>query len=81
MKHKPIEHPRCTKCGRETIRNKHGVFDCFMCGEWLFTMENENETTPIKTDDGYLCCDACGYEIHKGDHVCEHCKRRIDWEK
>lgn len=42
---------------------------------------NENETVPIKTDDGYLCCDACGYEIHEGDHICEHCKRIIDWEK
>ena len=43
--------------------------------------ECANKTVSIKTDDGYLCCDACGYEIHEGDHICEHCKRVIDWEK
>ena len=40
-----------------------------------------NETIPIKTDDNHLYCDACGYEIHQEDKICEHCKREIDWNK
>ena len=40
-----------------------------------------NETIPIKTDDNHLYCDACGYEIHQEDEICEHCKREIDWNK
>lgn len=41
-----------------------------------------NSTTiPIQTDDGNLCCDACGCEIKQGQDKCEGCGREIDWDK
>ena len=40
-----------------------------------------DETVPIYTDDGKICCDACGTEIKENEAVCEHCKRVIDWDK
>ena len=40
-----------------------------------------NETIPIETDDGKLCCDACGCEIKEGQEICEHCGRKINWDK
>ena len=39
------------------------------------------ETVPIETDDGRICCDACGYEIKRYSVACPHCGRIINWEK
>ncbi|MBR4581049.1 MAG: hypothetical protein IKO32_07435 [Lachnospiraceae bacterium] len=43
--------------------------------------EEAEETVPIVTDDGHLCCDACGCGIVKGQETCEKCKRVINWDK
>ena len=51
---------------------KRGYYDC---------MRNMTITIPIETDDGHICCDACGCEIKKYQERCEKCNRRIDWEK
>ena len=44
-------------------------------------VETNDTTIPIPTDDGYLCCDACGCEIKEGQIKCEGCGRKIDWNK
>lgn len=38
-------------------------------------------TIPIPTDDGRLCCDACGCGIEEGQTSCNGCGREIDWSK
>ena len=38
-------------------------------------------TIPIPTDDGHLCCDACGCRIEEGQKNCNGCGREIDWSK
>ena len=48
-----------------------GKDDCNTC----------SQTVPIPTDEGKLCCDACGCEIKEGQETCECCKRKIDWNK
>ena len=40
-----------------------------------------DETIPIITDDGHLCCDACGCQIAPEQEVCEQCRRTINWNK
>jgi hypothetical protein len=43
-------------------------------------MGNES-TIPLHTEDGHLCCDACGCEIKPEQNKCEGCGREIDWDK
>lgn len=44
-------------------------------------IEVVDETVPIITDDGHLCCDACGCQIMPEQEVCEQCRRTISWNK
>lgn len=44
-------------------------------------IEGVDETVPIITDDGHLCCDACGCQIVPEQEVCEQCRRTISWNK
>ena len=40
------------------------------------------ETVPVETEDGkHLVCDACGTEIYEDEVYCEHCGRKINWDK
>ena len=41
MGFKWIPRPRCSKCGRSMCREKDGVYKCYICKEWLITMEEE----------------------------------------
>lgn len=41
----------------------------------------DETTIAILTDDGKMCCDACGCEIKEDDTECSCCHRTIDWDK
>lgn len=45
------------------------------------TAETREETIPLITDTGKLCCDACGRELNVHDWFCPGCGRWINWEK
>jgi hypothetical protein len=47
----------------------------------MMTRIRHESTVPIVTDDGHMCCDACGCEIVKRQKHCAKCKRFIDWNK
>ena len=76
------EFKPCAICGTPTEYIEIN-YEAHLCSdECVHAMDMMcNATVPIPTDDGRMCCDACGYQIKEGQTTCAHCNRIIDWDK
>lgn len=73
----------CTTSGmcRDCPYGKTCAADSQELMENALALLNTPDVVPLPTDDGHLCCEACGCEIKHGQSHCVKCGRIIDWRK